>query len=190
MFAEEFLKAEGTDCTILRTPPVSSKVSMRVGTKSIYDNHRDALREGIILGESNLQGGEIFQVYDEKFLARSVTPEFSTGQTVFFASKINAEVAHSRATKTDAGSGNNVLSWSVIHEKILASAQISTAALRQYEPGLLQTTTIIFFIPVTSNIQKRDRFTLDGVNYQVDSPDDIKLPGIIRVQCSNDTRLG
>lgn len=189
-YASNFLKAYGTPCTIQRTPTVNSKVSMKVATKSIYDNHRDSLREGVILADSLLQGGEIVEVLGDKFMVRAVSPDYATDQIYLFASKINAELKQSRLTETTDLYGNVTTAWTIVTATVYSSAHVVSAELRQQEPGLLETTTIVLLVSNTLTVKKLDRFQFlpSGQKLQVDSIDDIKLPGIIRIQCSEDLR--
>ncbi|GEM_PF-6510274 len=189
-YGAKMLKARGIDCSVIRGKEVPSKLSMKKATKSIYAHLRDALREGVILLESNLQPGEVFKVIKDKYLASSVNPEYAFGQIEFFAYKINAEVIHSRYVETENEWGNIVQEWQTITPQVYAYAEVVTASLRQFDPGLLETTAVRLYVPDTAEIQKLDRcqYLPEGKKLQVDAIDDVKLPGIVQVQCSQDTR--
>ncbi|MBA1335833.1 MAG: hypothetical protein HPY66_1651 [Firmicutes bacterium] len=184
-----FIKAKGQACSILRTPPVDSKVSMTLATRGYSDN-RELFREGLILADSELQGGEVFTVGAETFLTRSVSFDPQCGQIAFMATKANAVLSHQRAVETVVGS-NIVLTWQEITANVYATAEAITAALLREEPGLLPNTKWIFYISSAVPILKMDRLQFaDGTKCQVEDIDRLRLLGLLRIQCSDDLRLG
>jgi len=188
-YAENFIQAYGQECVIERTPSVSAYVSMTLATKSYSDN-RDLYRNGLISAKYNLASGEVITVGSEKFLIRSVIPDQHSKEIAFVASKANAIFIHKRFTETADDWGNLTQEWTTITDNVYSTAQIVSAALRQQDPGLLSTTKWVFLIPATTTIQELDRlqFKPDGDKCRVDSVDDIRLPGLLRVQCSDDRR--
>jgi len=190
-YTESFIRAHGDECIIKRTKDAPSYVSIKPATTSYSDN-RDLYREGLILADSNLASGEVMETGGEKLLVRSVYPDKQSGQLSFLASKVNAELTHRRYEETADEWGNVTQKWSIITSIVYATAQIVSAALRQQDPGLLPTTKWVFLIPAIATLQEMDRleFNSGSTKCRVDSIDDIRLPGLLRVQCSDDLRGG
>lgn len=188
-YAENFIKAHGEKCVIKRTPEVSSYVSIKPATTS-YGDSRDLYRDGLILADSGLKPGEVMEVDGEVLLVRSVYRDKQSGQLSFLVSKANATLTHARFTETTDEWGNVTQKWETITDDVYSTAQIVSAALRQQDPGLLPTTKWVFLVPATTPLQELDRlqFKPDGDKCRVDSVDDIRLPGLLRVQCSDDRR--
>jgi hypothetical protein len=190
MYTANFIKARGQPCTILRTPEATSCVSMTLATRGYSDN-RDLYREGLILADSNLTGGEVFTVESESFLTRSVYRDPQSGQLVFFASKVNATLVHKRYKETTDDWGNVTQGWETITATVYATARVVTAALLEKDPGLLPNTKWTFTVPATVPLQKMDRLEFaDGTKCQVEDIDPHRLPGLLHVQCSDDLRGG
>jgi hypothetical protein len=188
-YTESFIRAHGDECVIKRTPEVASYVSIKPATQSYSDN-RDLYREGLVLATSELKPGEVMEVDSEILLIRSVYPDKQSGQLSFLASKANATLTQSRFEETTDEWGNVTQEWKTITDSVYSTAQIVSAALRQQDPGLLPTTKWVFLVPSTLPLQELDRlqFKPDGDKCRVDSIDDIRLPGLLRVQCSDDRR--
>lgn len=188
-YAENFIKAHGEECVIKRTPEEVSYVSIKPATQSYSDN-RDLYREGLVLATSGLKPGEVMEVDSETLLVRSVYRDKQSGQLSFLTSKVNAVLTQSRFEETDDGWGNITQDWVTVTDEVYSTAQIVSAALRQQDPGLLPTTKWVFLVPATTPLQELDRlqFKPDGDKCRVDSIDDIRLPGLLRVQCSDDRR--
>jgi hypothetical protein len=187
-YAAAFIKAKGQACSILRTPPASSFVSMALATKGYSDN-REMYREGLILADSALQGGEAFTVGAETFLVRSVSPDPQGGQIAFFASKVNAALSHKRLTETVDDWGNIVQSWQTITANVYATAQATTAALLEKDPGLLPNTKWVLYVSAAVPVEKLDRLVFtDGTKCQMEDIDPLRLPGLLRIQCTDDLR--
>ncbi len=190
MYTANFIKSRGQPCTILRTPPVISYVSMTLATRGYSDN-RELYREGLILADSNLAGGEVFTVRDENFLTRSVSYDPQSGQLAFFASKANATLVHKRYKETTDEWGNITQGWETITDTVYATARVVTAALLEKDPGLLPNTKWTFTIPATVPLLKMDRLQFtDGTKCQAEDIDPHRLPGLLYVQCSDDLRGG
>lgn len=187
-YTSSFIKQRGQPCTILRTPVVSSYVSMTMATRGYSDN-RELYREGLILADSSLTGGEVFTVREESFLTRSVSFDPQSGELAFFASKVNAILAHKRYMETTDEWGNVVQKWATITETVYSTSRVVTAALLEKDPGLLPNTKWTFTIPSTVALQKMDRLEFaDGTKCQVEDIDPLRLPGLFYVQCSDDLR--
>ncbi len=87
-----------------------------------------------------------------------------------------------------------------------ACGEIVTSALRQTEPGLLNTTVRLYYLPSSVEVALLSRLVHEmtqgeavgmgaiydpvylGARFKVDSIDGLILPGIKRIQCSTDER--
>jgi len=188
-YSEKFIRTFGNKCIIRRLPSVISFVSIKPATQSFSDN-RALYREGLALATSNLSAGEIIEVDEETLLIRSVYKDKQSGQLSFIASKVNAVLTHTRFKEVVDEWSNVKQEWVVITENVYSTAQIVSAALRQQDPGLLATTKWIFFVSADMDLMELDRFQFkpNGEKCRVDSIDDIRLSGLLRVQCSDDRR--
>jgi hypothetical protein len=187
-YAAKFLISRGLDCTILRDTPITSKVSIKRSSNSATNpGNREALWEGLILADSNLQSGEVITIDSENYLIQSVNRDPSR-ELAFFAAKSNAELEHKRYGKHVDEEHNVIQEWRTIHNNIYAYGEIVTAALRQYDPGLLPQTRYIFQVPKSLGIIERDRIIYSNSKYDVQSIDDIALKGVVRIQLSIDSR--
>lgn len=189
-YTANFIKASGQECTILRTRAITSYVSMSLATRGYSDN-RELYREGLILADSNLAGGEVFTVRNENFLTRSVSYDPHSGELAFFASKVNATLVHKRYDETTDGWGNVTQGWKTITDTVYSTSRVVTAALLEKDPGLLPNTKWTFTIPATVPLEKMDRLEFaNGTKCQVEDIDPLRLPGLLYVQCSDDLRSG
>jgi hypothetical protein len=187
-YAESFLKAKGQACTILRTPVVTSKVSMVRSTKANRDlGIREGYREGLILLDASLSSGEYFTVGDDKFLTQTTGFDPSSSATAFYAAKTNMLMNHSRISEI-AVSGNIQTSWQSVNTSVAAFTEVVTYSLRQYDPGLLEQTRYIAQVPKSIGSKLLDRFAMCDENYQVVSIDNVGMPGVNRLQLGVDLR--
>lgn len=187
-YAEAALRKYGQVCTIRRTPPITSYLSMKRSSKSGRDlGLREAFHEGLILGSVALHSGEVFEVGNDKYLVQSAVPD-QTGETFWFAVKTNAVLTHQRYTEDVDDGGNIVQEWVTLNADVSAFGEVITARLRQEDPGLLDSARYIFQVPKSIGVVRLDRFVFDSANYQVESVDDIALAGVFRVQLGVDVR--
>jgi len=187
--AGRFLIAHGQECTV-GSPAVSSNVSMKRSSRnSTNPGTRDAMWEGLILGTSGLVSGDIMTVGVDRYLVQSVTSDAASGELAWFGAKSNTELHHYRYIETLDSSNNIVQSWSPLAVSVAAFGQIVTAELRQFDPGLLDSSKYVFWVPSSLGLQELDRLVMGGSNYQVDAVDDVMLPGVLRLQCGSDVRL-
>jgi hypothetical protein len=188
-YAGNFIKAKGRDCTIHRTVPASSKISMKRSTRASRDpGMREGYWEGLILLDASLTSGEYFSVDNDKFLTQSTNFDPASSCTALFAAKTNSVMHHCRISEV-AVSGNIQTSWPVINASVAAYVEVVTYALRQYDPGLLEQTRYIAQIPKAIGAVIHDRFVMcDGGNYQVVSVDDVGMSGVTRIQLGADVR--
>jgi len=202
-YATKYLKARGQDCHILR-PIVNvadglsetydpdykypTKISLRRATKAIrIYGAREAHWEGLILSDSNLVSGEIFEANNMTFLVQSVNNDPTTNELAWFAVTVNAILGHWRHEESYDENFNLVEEW-VNKGEVYAYGEIITAELRQRDPGLLEGARYVFQCPKNADIHLLDRIVYEGESYMVEAADPIAMPGIVRVQAGIDTR--
>ncbi len=190
-YAARYLQAHGQQCAILRTPTVQSYVSLKQSSRGTTNpGAREAYREGLILAASALVSGEVFQVGDNKYLTLSTGTDPATGELTVFAAKTNATLTHQRYVETVDEYGNIIQTWTTLNADVAGFGQIVTAELRQADPGLLDSARYLFYVAKSLGVQVMDRVVYNGANYQVESLDDIGLPGVVRLQLGVDARAG
>jgi hypothetical protein len=190
-YSSKFLQSKGQIATIQRTPTVTTKASLKRSTKAVRDpGIRDSSWEGLVLPDSNLAGGEIFYIDTDKYLVQSANFDVASGAITFFAVKVNAVVTPLRRTE-DLDEDYNMTvewKWTPTATTIDAFGQVVTYALRQYDPGLLESSRYIFYLPSSYGVQVLDRLVLNGENLMVNAIDPLMLEGVVRVQAGTDTR--
>jgi hypothetical protein len=185
---EKFLKAKGLDCTIKRTPIVTSKVSIKRSTRASRDlGVREGYWEGLILLDASLASGEVMTIGTDDYLVQSTNFDPASSATAFFAAKSNATLQHMRISEYAVG-GNVVQAWVSMNANVKAFGEIVTYRLRQEDPGLLDQTRYIFQVPKSISAMELDRIVYNGDNYKVVSIDDVALKGIDRLQLGFDER--
>lgn len=188
-YISRFLHSKGQHCTILREPPVESRVSLRKATKSIRDlAARGSYVEGLILADSELSPGEVFTLRGEKYISQNVRYDPSSGELHLFATTANTSLALKRLTETIDNDGNIVKAWEMIDAGVPAFGEIITATLRQTDPGLLSNARYIFQVPESTGVQMDDRAIHNNAPYQIVSVDDLFAPGVVRLQAAVDLR--
>ena len=190
-YAEKFLNSHGQTITIQRNPTVTTKASLKRSTKAVRDpGIRDSSWEGLALPDSNLVSGEIFSVGTDKYLVQSANLDVASGAIAFFAAKVNSTLTPLRRTEELDDEYNLVVTWkwTPASTTIDAFGQVVTYALRQYDPGLLESSRYIFYLPSSYGVQVLDRLVLDGENFMVNAIDPLMLEGVVRVQAGTDTR--
>lgn len=190
-YAEKFLNSHGQTITIQRNPTVTTKASLKRSTKAVRDpGIRDSSWEGLVLSDSNLTGGEIFSIDTDKYLVQSANFDAASGSIAFFAVKVNATVTPLRREEKLDDENNLTITWKWTTQgtTIDAFGQVVTYALRQYDPGLLESSRYIFYLPSSYGVQVLDRLVLDGENFMVNAIDPLMLEGVVRVQAGTDTR--
>lgn len=190
-YAEKFLNSHGQIATIQRTPTVTTKASLKRSTRAVRDpGIRDSSWEGLALPDSNLVSGEIFSVGTDKYLVQSANLDVASGAIAFFAVKVNSTLTPLRRTEELDDEYNLVVTWkwTPASTTIDAFGQVVTYALRQYDPGLLESSRYIFYLPSSYGVQVLDRLVLNGENLMVNAIDPLILEGVVRVQAGTDTR--
>lgn len=190
-YAEKFLNSRGQTITIQRNPTVTTKASLKRSTKAVRDpGIRDSSWEGLVLSDSNLVSGEIFSVGTDKYLVQSANLDVASGAIAFFAAKVNSTLTPLRRTEELDDEYNLVVTWkwTPASTTIDAFGQVVTYALRQYDPGLLESSRYIFYLPSSYGVEVLDRLVLNGENLMVNAIDPLMLEGVVRVQAGTDTR--
>ena len=190
-YAEKFLNSHGQTITIQRNPTVTTKASLKRSTKAVRDpGIRDSSWEGLVLPDSNLVSGEIFSVGTDKYLVQSANLDVASGAIAFFAAKVNSTLTPLRRTEELDDEYNLVVTWkwTPASTTIDAFGQVVTYALRQYDPGLLESSRYIIYLPSSFGVQVLDRLVLNGENFMVNAIDPLMLEGVVRVQAGTDTR--
>lgn len=190
-YAEKFLNSHGQTITIQRNPTVTTKASLKRSTKAVRDpGIRDSSWEGLVLPDSNLVSGEIFSVGTDKYLVQSANLDVASGAIAFFAAKVNSTLTPLRRTEELDDEYNLVVTWkwTPASTTIDAFGQVVTYALRQYDPGLLESSRYIFYLPSSYGVEVLDRLVLNGENFMVNAIDPLMLEGVVRVQAGTDTR--
>lgn len=189
MKSDRFIYRSGQDCIVTsRDPTVSSKCFVRLATKSVaMISLRDAERELITPSDLNLDAGEILKVGTEEYLIQTTLPD-QLGSRVAYGAKVNATLTHSRLVDTVDENWNPIKVWEVQNSNVKAFGQVVTTMLRQEDPGILETTTAIFYAPASYNIQTMDRLNDGSRDYQVEVVDNVFLPNISRIQVRYDER--
>jgi len=190
-YAEKFLNSHGQTITIQRNPTVTTKASLKRSTKAVCDpGIRDSSWEGLVLPDSNLVSGEIFSVGTDKYLVQSANLDVASGAIAFFAAKVNSTLTPLRRTEELDDEYNLVVTWkwTPASTTIDAFGQVVTYALRQYDPGLLESSRYIFYLPSSYGVEVLDRLVLNGENLMVNAIDPLMLEGVVRVQAGTDTR--
>jgi len=141
-----------------------------------------------MLAASNLVSGEVFQIGSDKYLTLSAGTDPATGELSVLAAKTNATLTHKRYTETVDEFGNITQAWPTLNADVPAFGQIVTAALKQVDPGLLDSARYVFQVAKNPGVQPMDRMVYNGANYQVESVDDVALAGVVRLQLGVDTR--
>lgn len=187
-YVTKYLQSKGQDCTILRSPKdISTKISLARSTKAIrIYGAREAHWQGLILSDSGLVSGDVFQANDMTFIAQSVNNDPASNEFAWFGVMVNAELGHWRLVEK-VENGVIVQEWKQ-KDNVYAFGEIVTADLRQRDPGLLEGTLYIFQVPKSADIELLDRIVYNGKNYKVNAIDDIGLGGVARIQTGADTR--
>jgi hypothetical protein len=177
--------------TIQRTPPATTIVSMKRSTRATRDpGIRDSFWEGITDAATNLVGGEIMTVGTDNYLVQSANTDPASGELAFFAVKTNVGLTPQRITASLDADNNivEVWGWTPSGAVIEGYGQIVTAQLRASDPGLLDSSKYLFFVPASAGLQVMDRVILTGENLMVNAIDSLMLEGVSRIQCGSDTR--
>jgi hypothetical protein len=180
----------GEACSVVtRDPAVDSLCVLSHSTKSgmSFANRTDYW-DGLIPSSVGVASGEVVSVVGKEVLVMSVVDELR-GVTSFMGVKSNASLDWNRQTTSVDANYNVITVWETVSAGIPAYGQLVTAQLRQEDPGLLPSTKYLFYLPASYGLQRMDRVVMNAANCQVDDLDGIILDGILRLQCSEDTRL-
>jgi hypothetical protein len=180
-----------TDCLV---DGVAEKVILSRDRNSSL-TQKEYMYIGRFAPSSTVLKGSLVVVADS-FLVQTlrVTPETDKYCSLV---KTNSVVQVQRYSQTyDANDNPTGGSFNAVQSNVKAYAEYVTAHLRQVDIGLLPTTAYILVLQYTVNVKrpqdpvliKPDRIMLNGRPYQVDVVDDVKMPGLLHVQLSEDTR--
>lgn len=188
-YTGNFVKAKGQNCTINRSVPVNTKVSIKRSTKSSRDlGSREAYWEGLILADAGLLSGDVVTIAAEKYLVQSVNLDPASMEHAFFAAKCNVILQHKRFVETTDANNNVIQEWQTINADVPSYAEVVTYALRQFDPGLLEQTRYIIQVSKSIGAVMLDRFVLGEDKFQVVSQNNAGLQGISILQLGIDTR--
>lgn len=195
-YAEKFIKSQGQDCVIDRTPPLSTKVSIKRSTKASRDlGIRAGYWEGLIPIETKLLSGEIVTITNElesiKYLIQHTNYDPQSAQIAFFSAKCNVVIQHKREIDDVDENWNPIKEWQDVNPNkiyIDCYGEIINSRIRQENPGLLEGTIYLFQVPKSLGIIMLDRIIYAGKNYQVVSIDPIGLDGVLQIQLGVDLR--
>jgi len=188
-YTDRFIRRNGEACTIIsRTPTLVSKCIVAPVTKSGWRiSDRKDYWDGMVPVSAGLTSGEVIAVSDKEILVMSTSTE--SGVTKFMGTRTNANLNWQRQTASVDENYNVIMVWTSISADVPAFGQLVTARLCQEDPGLLPNTKYLFYIPASYSMAQMDRVVFGTVSCQVDSLDSIIMDGILRLQCSEDTRL-
>jgi hypothetical protein len=189
MYAARYLQAYGEKCEILRTSPVESYVSLRPSNRRTGSlSSRANAFEGLILSSSGLESGDVLCIGDQHYLVQIASRDPASREIAWFGVLVNATVTHKRLEKSIDDDGNITGTWKSLNSDVMAYGEVVTPGLRQYDPGLLDSTRYVFCVPAACGVQVEDRLGLNGTPLRVLQVDDILMPGVVRVQCGADVR--
>lgn len=188
------VKLNGQICAILpRTPAVTSKCVLTPATKSgrwIAD--RTDYWDGLIPSDVAINSGEVVETVsatnNRSIIVMSIIDDMR-GVTHFLGARANLSLDWRQQSTSVDENFNVVTTWPLVSADVSAFGELVTAQLRQEDPGLLSTTKYLIFVPATYNVRAMDRVVFSAISCQVDSLDNIILDGIVRLQCSDDTRV-
>lgn len=190
-YAKRFLLSYGQKCEILREPTEESYVSIKRSTSAIRDfGARESHWEGLIILESELKSGEILNIADIKYLVQSVHYDPASLELAWYAVKTNSDLTHQTASETISDDYEKTVSWNT-KQTLHAFGEVVTAKLKQREPGLAEDTRYLFQVTRMTGdkeVKMLDRIVFNGRNYKVDAVNDIAMPGVVRIEVSEDTR--
>jgi hypothetical protein len=181
-----------TECLV---DGVSEKVILSRDSKSTSIIAKEFLFNGTFAPNSIVRTGSLVET-DKSFLVQTLRPTTENDKYCSLI-KTNAIIQVQRYSQTyDANDNPTVASFNPVQSNVKAFAQYVSAQLRQEDIGLLPTTAYVLYLQSNVNVKrpqdptliKPDRIMLNGRPYQVDVLDDVKVPGLIYVQLSEDTR--
>ena len=187
-YAERFVKRKGVACTVTsRSPTVSGKCIITPSTKSGFRiAERADYIDGMMPVSVGLLSGEVLTLPSDTLLIMAVRPE--AGMTMFMGARKNADLDW-LAESPSADVNNNVfVAFALVSADIPAFIETDRAKMIREDPGILPTTTHLIFIPAIYGPVVMDRVVYNTVSCQVDALDSIIIDGILRLQCSGDTR--
>ncbi|KIL35164.1 hypothetical protein SD71_16190 [Cohnella kolymensis] len=181
-----------TDCLV---DGAADKVILSRDSRATSITSREFLFNGVFAPNSNVRPGSRV-ITSETFFVQTVRPTTESDKSCTLI-KTNASVEVQRYAQTyDENDNPTGESFTAVQSNVKAYAQYVTARLRQEDIGLLPSTAYILILQSNTDVKrpqdqlllKPDRIILNGRSYQVDVVDDVKYPGLLQVQLSEDTR--
>jgi len=187
-YANKFIKSKGQDCTIERSVPLNTKVSIKRSTNGTRDlGAREALWQGLIPIEDNLLSGEYLTIEGKKYLVQTVSYDHASKESAFYCAKCNAIIEHKRYVDDVDENFNPIQEWKTLNSDVGSYMEVVTYRLRQVDPGLLDSTKYTFDVSKDLGVELLDRFVFNGENLKIDSIAPV-LDGVSRLQASPDVR--
>ena len=184
------INQNGEVCSVSsRAPAVASKCVIYPSTKSGRNfSDRTDYWDGLIPSSVGIATGEVVSVTGKNIIVMSITGD-ARGITSFLGVRSNVDLNWQHPTPSVDAKNNVITTYPTVSADVPAFGQLVTAQLRQEDPGLLPSTKYLFLIPAAYGVERMDRAVMNTVSCQVDDLDNIIMEGIIRLQCSEDTRV-
>lgn len=135
---------------------------------------------------SKVTEGDIVVDGTAEYLVSALIPAFVSTQAKLF--RVNAQIEIMRIVKSFTLDGVQKGLAELHYTNMPTFQETVTAAMRQYDAGLLPSTVKKFIIPIC-DMQLGDRIKLDNDVYQVDVVDNSTYQGLLGIQCSIDKRV-
>lgn len=187
-YTGQFITAYGDACIIRGTTPVSTYVCLSQSTRALNDlGIREAAYEGLILSDSGLESGDVFDIDTVAYLTLSTSYRRMMDELAILAIRSNATINQKRETGSTVNN-NVVYNFNTLNRTVPCFLQALTYEMRASNPGYLVETKFLCFLPKNIGVQVMDRITYGYVNYRVVSVDALSVTGISRLQMDNDMR--
>ncbi|WP_315370876.1 hypothetical protein [Paenibacillus xylanexedens] len=165
-------------------------------TKATTVMGKEYVYNGLFSPDSLVERGSLVRTEDT-FLVQTIRNTVDTDKYCSLI-KTNATIQVQRFTQEyddyDNPKGKPV--FVSVESDVVGFAQHVSAQLKQEEPGLLPTTSLVLLLqtnvdvkePSDPELAQPDRIVITGKNYQVDVVDRIKYPNLLFVQLCEDRR--
>jgi len=179
-----------TPCTV---DGVADTVVLTRDSRSSSIINREYLYTGLFAQQSPVRVGSLVTVEDDVFFVQTSR---STAERDRYCGmiKTNAVIEVQRYSRDYDGRDNPVGDpyFMPVASSVPAFAKYVTAKIRQDDIGLLPTTSYVLQVQKGTDVKEPtellqpDRILLNGRPYQVDAIDDIRYPGLLYIQLSED----
>jgi hypothetical protein len=156
---------------------------------------KEYLYNAIFAPTSAAQGGSLLEAEGNTFIIQTL--RLTTDKDRYCSAvKCNVQAEVQRLSRAYDENDNETgdPQFLPVQSNVIGFAQAVNAHMRQEELGILATTTHILYIQSIVDVKKPqeakfpDRIVMNGLPYQVDAIDDLKLPNQYVVQLSEDVR--